>query len=299
MTRRYLALALFIIAIITAIIWAVSAFIQPIFPAETNGNVLIIAAIFTAVVAILAGIKDIVELIRSFATQSNEITDHRYEQVHKSMTKGLEDDLHELINWYHSGVVLYLDELNYLLANGKYAQAKRRMPEILDRAYSTVDELRIMQISINSRIYEQENFSDALHTLVSEWAARAGSLSRGKLPIRLECPNNLRLPIQITEPVLRIATGALTNAIFHSGILKDPNIEIRIIADKADEHFTLRFIDDGLGSDQIKDGYGISRMKNLVQQLNNTGWVTYLDIASKKNKGTTVTLRLALKRNEN
>jgi signal transduction histidine kinase len=181
-----------------------------------------------------------------------------------------------------------------MLARGQYAKAKDLMPGILSRARTTVNELRTIHISIYSRILEENQIAEALHSLASVWARRVSPLNHGELSIIVECPKDISLPVSITEPLMRIATGALTNAIFHSGILQDPSITIHIVVEKTDKQLTLRVIDDGIGADQIIDGFGISRMKNLVRQLNNSGIVSYLDIFSKKGKGTTVTLRVAL-----
>lgn len=295
--RRYLALALLIVALLTLLFWAITFFIQPILPPGIGRGFIALAAVLIGVVGVLAGLKDISELLKVTFGHSDKHNDEtpgkRYEVIHKLQTKGLEDDLHELINWYYSGVVLYLEVLAERLAHEQYEDAKELMPEILNRARATVNELRILHTSIYSRILEEDQLSGALNSLASVWATRSNLLDRGSSSIIVECPNEINLPMTISEPMLRITTGALTNAIFHSGILEDPNISIRIIVQKSNNQVILRIIDDGIGTDEIIDGYGITRMKSLVSQLNYAGIVSHLEIDTKKGKGTTVTLRIA------
>jgi two-component sensor histidine kinase len=297
--RRYLALALLLVALITAILWAISSFIQPILPSGINSNLLILAAAFVAVVGVLAGLKNITELLnyvfaRSSLPSETENASRRYEIIHKLQTESLEDDLHELINLFHSGVVLYLEALNERLIHDEYAKAKELMPLILSHARTAVNELRTIHTSIYSRALEEDQLSDALRIMASVWVRRISPLNHGGPSIIVECPKDLDLPKTIAEPILRIATEALTNAIFHSGILQDSSITIRIVVEKAGNQLILRVIDDGIGASEITEGYGISRMRNLVRQLNYSGTVAYLDIVPKSGKGTTVSLRVAL-----
>lgn len=296
--RRYVILALILIILLTAILWAVSSFIQPILSPNINQSLIIFVAILVGSVGVLAGIKDISELInylRHGSKNDPQSAVERIEIIHKLQTKGLEDDLHELINWYHSGVVLYLEILDNTLSKGHYQKAKDLMPEILKRAHTTVNELRIIHTSIYSKILEEVNLSEALRTLASVWARRASPLDKNEISIVVECPKNIHLPILISEPLLRIATSALTNAIFHSGILEDQNISIKITIEKADDQITLRVIDNGIGASELIEGYGISRMKSIVRQMNNTGIVSFLDLETRKGKGTSVILRIAHK----
>lgn len=292
--RRNLAISLFVVALLSLVVWAISNYVQPILPQNVNNNLLIFGAVFIAVIGALAGLKDIIELYEYVFSGNRQNKKNQNEIIQKLQRKGLEDDLHELINWYHSGVVLYLDALSDMLINGKYEQAKEIMPEILQRAHSTVNELRMIHTSIISKILEEEQFSEALRSLVSIWARRASPINYGQMAINVECPENIELPLSITEPILRIATSAITNAIFYSGIIHDLDIIIRIIVEKTEKQLTIRIYDDGIGTDIIVEGFGIARMKNIVQELNNAGTTTYLDISSKRGKGTQVTLRVAI-----
>lgn len=66
--RRYVGYALLLIAFLTSIIWAVSRFVQPILPKEINGDVLLFLVLFTSTIGVIAGFKDIIELLRLFSS---------------------------------------------------------------------------------------------------------------------------------------------------------------------------------------------------------------------------------------
>ncbi len=295
--RRYLIVALLLIILLALILWAISTYIQPFLPTSINNSLLFFVAILVGIIGVLAGIKDITELVNYIRLGGNKDAlagDDRLEKHYKLQTGWLEDDLHELISWYHSGVVLYLETLNESLSKSHYQKAKELMPEILKRAHTTVNELRIIHTSLHSRILEEEELSDALRELTSVWAKRASPLDKNELRIVAQCPKDIRLPKSISGPLLRIATSALTNAIFHSGILEDQSISIKITAEKTKNQLILRVIDDGVGATEIIEGYGISRMTSLVRQLNNDGVVSFLELETKRGKGTSVILRIAL-----
>ena len=67
MKARYLvALALLIISILACLAFLVSYFIQPSLPANINSTLLLLITAFTGAVLILAGFKDVVELVEKF-----------------------------------------------------------------------------------------------------------------------------------------------------------------------------------------------------------------------------------------
>jgi NarL family two-component system sensor histidine kinase LiaS len=293
--RRFFIISLFLVALLSVIIWAISTFVQPILPEYINKNIFIFTAVLTSIIGAIAGLKNITELLNflfSNKRKKSESTDFTINQEFQKM--GLEDDLHELINWYHSGVVLYLDTLSDMLQKREYKAAKDIMPDILMRAHSTVNELRSIHINILSGIYEEVYFSNAIHTLISMWIQRTSPLNKGNLSIIPECPNNLQLPMTISTPLLKIINLALSNAIVHSGILNDSRISIHVFVNKTNNQILVKISDDGVGTEQLNRGYGISRIENIVRQLNSSGIISYLDINSKKGKGTSVSVQVAL-----
>jgi len=71
--RRYVSYALIAVALLTLVVWAVSQFIQPILPANTNGGLVLFIAALLGVVGVLGQFKDVVELFRSFGERSDEL----------------------------------------------------------------------------------------------------------------------------------------------------------------------------------------------------------------------------------
>lgn len=233
----------------------------------------------------------------NFRIDDDEFESKRYKTIHRLQTQGLEDDLHELINLFHSGVYLSLEYLDYLLKNHKYKNAQDIIPEILNRSQTSLNELRMLHTSIYGKFLEEEHFHDALHALSSVWSRRSSPLNGNKLSIIVECPKNLRIHPFLMEPLLRVMSGALVNAIFYSGIINDPKVTILLKVKLNEDQLLAQVKDTGIGTDKIVDGYGISRMKSISNQLEISKIRNELTIKSKKNEGTSVELKIFLTEN--
>lgn len=215
----------------------------------------------------------------------------RYETIEKWERKGLEDDLHELINWYHSGVVLLIDSLSNWLECNDLDKAKKLIPGILHNAYTTVHELKTIHTAVMSEYLETEDLQHALLGITSAWCKRLDYV-KTDLSIEVGCPENIKLPAQLRGTLLRIASGAVANAIMHSGVLQDPSIHVRVEVESIDNRVILRVIDNGKGQIPLVEGYGIGRMRQLVHQLDQeTGFKPELTIGSSPEAGITVTFQ--------
>jgi transcriptional regulator with XRE-family HTH domain len=67
--KRYFAIALLIVAIVTLVVWAFTMLVQPILPAELNSALLLLVAALLSVIAVLAGYKEVVELVSHWRRQ--------------------------------------------------------------------------------------------------------------------------------------------------------------------------------------------------------------------------------------
>ena len=95
---------------------------------------------------------------------------------------------------------------------------------------------------------------------------------------------------------MRIARGAVANAITHSGVLQDRDIRIRIKVEQTDGEAIFQVSDDGRGQEHLVEGYGIGRMRQLVRQLKEEVRIeTKFEIVSSPARGTTITVRVYLK----
>jgi GAF domain-containing protein len=213
---------------------------------------------------------------------------NRYQLIQNWERHGLEDDLHEVVNFYHSGVVLLIDHLTSLLANDELDAARQVLPVIRHRAYTMVDELKAIHTAFRRKYLESERISKGLRLLIEAWIETIGGLGI-KLPVSLECAEDLYLPPPVMDTYLRIAASALSNAIKHSGVKENPSgIAIKIQVACAEDRARLVVSDNGRGADMLNEGYGISRMRQLVAKLHSSGYPTELELAAAPGKGVTV-----------
>lgn len=219
-----------------------------------------------------------------------------YENIRQWERKGIEDDLHELINWYHSGVVAWVDAMDEWLQRDEMENVKKLMPDLRRHAHTTVDELKTIHTNMVSKCLEADNLKDALELMIEAWASRViQKYEYGiELPIDLDCPDDLDLPVSVRNTLLRIIMEAFSNAILHSGILENPQISIVVKAQKSGDKIILVVSDTGKGVDPITPGYGVSRIQDLTRQLNGMGVQAQSVIESKLGRGTKVSVILQL-----
>jgi len=72
MMRREMVRALVAIVLLTVVVWAVSLFILPNLSAGLRGALILFFVALAAVIAALAGFKDVLELARFFRRRSNQ-----------------------------------------------------------------------------------------------------------------------------------------------------------------------------------------------------------------------------------
>ncbi len=295
--RKYFGLILIVIALLSLAIFFVNKNISPFLSESFNSNLIIYLSIFIGVSGILASLKNSTELLGLVFPTTEEKGDlsrnPKFETIHKMQSKGLEDDLHELINFLHSGVVIYTEMLEKHLQEGDYETAKKLSHQIKIGARATLNNLRSIHISIYSKILEEENLHDALYNLTAVWSRRIFSPNKSYVPIVLECPKSIEISKDLFEPILRVAGLALANAVLYSGIIENEKIGIVIDVEKAEGMLTLKVQDDGVGMNVVNDGYGITRMKQIADYLSRDGHVANLKFSSKAGKGTSVIFRVA------
>lgn len=210
--------------------------------------------------------KEDIEKLKLLGDQIGNILKmaEQYKTIQEWERKGLQDDLHELINLYHSGVVLQLENVIDWLRQDEHKKPTEAIPHIYKRAKTTLEELKSIHTAVYSHYLERKRVQNALIILIETWKNRHYERD---LNISIECPKNLFLPENIRGAIMRIISGAFSNAIRHSGILKDPNIEINVKVTQNDKIITFEVIDNGKGKLNFNEGYGIKRMRDLVFQL--------------------------------
>lgn len=214
----------------------------------------------------------------------------RSQALEKWERLGVEDDLHELMNWHHSGVALLLDAIGELLARGELPQVEALFPQVRDHAFATSNELKTIHTAITSGLLESEDLQGALERMTAAWIKRKPQLKH-KPKVNINCVKGLVLPASLQSTFLRIASSAFANCLAHSGMSENPSIQVWIDADHKGNEFSLSVTDNGKGNSGLKRGYGISRMYQLVEQLDRADNIcATLDIISSESTGTRVSV---------
>ncbi len=220
-----------------------------------------------------------------------------YEDIKEWERIGLADDLHDLINWYHSGVIMWIEALEEWLVRNEYQKAKQLVPELRQHALTTVLELKALHTNMLTKPLEAGSLKQALEQTMNLWTQRAIPKYSGVLNISLECPDDLVIPVKIRNTLVRIASLAFSNAIRHSGIIEDPGVSVQVNVQQRNNEIILEVIDNGKGIDlpKTQGGYGLDRMRQLSGKINNWGNTTSdFKIKTKIGMGTKVILRLTM-----
>ena len=251
----------------------------------------------------LAGPKDfdehdqarLVSLANEFAKALEVIG--LYEDIREWERLGLVDDLHDLINWYHSGVVMWIEALDVWLKQSDVNKANELMPDLRRHALTTVFELKDLHTSLLKESLEANNFKDALRGIMSAWTSRVTPKYKKPMQIVLQCPETVAVPRVLQGTIVRIASLAYSNALQHSGILDDPGIKIWMIVRQKSNEMSLSVIDNGKGLDFEKrpEGYGLGRMRQLTEKMNARDDVkASLVVEPRGRRGTRALLKLNL-----
>jgi len=70
--RKYIGYALIVVAVLTLLVWAISQFVQPLLPTSVNGGLVLLFVALLAVTGVLAQLKDVAELLRSWYERSKQ-----------------------------------------------------------------------------------------------------------------------------------------------------------------------------------------------------------------------------------
>jgi len=226
----------------------------------------------------------------------------RYEAIRKWENRGLDDDLHFLINWYRFGVVANIEQLQDVINADDFNKAKLLLPELLQNARISVNELMELHTIIINDCLEAKSLKEGLLRLINAWSKRVSPTYNEDVPMQivLNCPERLDLDIGLQNTMIRVASEALSNAISHSGIINNPDIQIIVEVKFRKGATTLNVIDNGVGMKIVREGLGIGKMKELAQKVNTLGGVeSDWKIISRLNKGTRVSFSIKYLRDKN
>jgi GAF domain-containing protein len=223
----------------------------------------------------------------------------RYEAIKKWESKGLEDDLHFLINWYRFGVLANIEQLEDALYNNDLPKAKKLFPVLIRNARNSVNELKALHTLVINECLEADTLREGIIRLIDAWRKRVIPLYSEDLPmeINLNCPADLDIEPALRNTIIRITSEALSNSIFHSGITENPKYHIDINVIPGNNKITLKVVDNGVGAKNLREGVGIDRMKQLAGQVNSWGGiVAKLAMRTGPHRGTSVTFSARFKK---
>ena len=219
----------------------------------------------------------------------------QYEIVQKWERKGIEDDLHDIINWYHSGVVLGIDALAEWMRRENYSKANEILPSLLRHSRTTINELKTVHTDLISNALEAETLKLSMKRMIDAWARRVTLKYDSRLQVILRCPDKVDVPVAIRNSLVRIASGAIANSILHSGIVERPNTHILVEIKEKGDWLRMNIVDNGIGMKKVNPGFGITRMHNLTNQLQKVGvQKAKFNIRSTPGEGTVVSVKLQI-----
>lgn len=209
----------------------------------------------------------------------------------------LEDDLHELKNQYYYGVHAFAETALFWLREENYTEVEAQLDTLKENSLTILNELYGLHNSVQRKYYAIENLRTALNLLVDStlvlFVGKGRFQKTDRTRVKIECTRNIQLSPLLRYVIVRIASGALLNAIRHSGFLANPEVVIRMSVNQMDGHIRLIVQDNGCGAKKIEPGYGIRRMRDLVRSIRRQGYDIKLFINSEEGQGTEVKLMIA------
>jgi signal transduction histidine kinase len=207
--------------------------------------------------------------------------------------EAIEDNLHDVVNWLHSGIVLPLEAMNEWLKQGDFEKLSEAFPSLILQSHSILNDIKDIQANILvDRKYKADNFPIALTQLTKTWLKRAGL--QNDRTIKVYCPKKFQSSKLIKESLLAIADETISNAIKYSGITNHPETIISVHVTTKSKYLTLEVRDNGQGADKIVEGYGIKKIKRIISELNLSGIISILEITTSIGNGFALEVKIEL-----
>jgi signal transduction histidine kinase len=185
-------------------------------------------------------------------------------------------ELHDSVTQSLYTVALYADAARLALSTGKSEVALENLQELRNMAREAMLDMRLLIFELHPPILEQEGLVAALRTRLESVEARSG------IKTEFQVDGERRIPVSVEAELFRIAQEALNNAVKHS---QAEAIRVHLIY--AEDHFTMRVWDNGVGFDPERvmhiGGLGLRGMAERAQRINGK-----LDVVSAPGDGTTL-----------
>lgn len=186
-------------------------------------------------------------------------------------------ELHDTVGHTFTSVIMGMDAVSYLLDVAP-DKAKEKLEVLRQVTRNGLDEVRrnIHQIAPQD---EEGTFPQQMSRLAHEFAVHTGT----KVNIDLE-GEEYELPKQVQMTLIRCLQEALTNSKRHG---QAGTVEIRLAF--REDQVTLLVSDDGIGSDRLAAGFGLTAMRERLEALQGK-----LEVTSAKDGGTQVRCRIPI-----
>lgn len=180
-------------------------------------------------------------------------------------------ELHDTVGHTFTSVIMGMDAVSYLI-EASPSKAKEKLDVLRSVTRKGLEEVRR---SIHQMAPEGDDqlLSQQLARLANEFALHTGTVVSMHT-----AGEEYELPKQVKLTLIRCLQESLTNAKRHGRAAK---VEVILIYDTS--QIMLKVEDDGIGTDQLKRGFGISAMQERITALQGI-----LEVASAKGHGTTV-----------
>ncbi|QIB27272.1 sensor histidine kinase [Caloranaerobacter azorensis] len=165
-------------------------------------------------------------------------------------------DIHDTLGHKMTALIMQLEMSSYMIdenpekAKQLIEEAKKQAREGLLSIRKVVETLRI-----NDDISQGIDF---IKQMADEFSKKTGTDIKFKIK-----GNQIKIPSNINTVLYRIIQESLTNAVRHG---KATKINIEIVFKENSVNFCIR--DNGIGVDNIKEGYGLKGIRERVEHFN-------------------------------
>jgi PAS domain S-box-containing protein len=193
--------------------------------------------------------------------------------------KRLETDLHEAMNVLVTGVRWESEIISEALACGDLVAVGvglTRLRAALTRAYT---DLRYLLQDLRDPTLEREGLLVALKK-------RAELIGHGRIEVRGDLQE--RLSPEVEGLLYRVGQEAMSNAVKHSAVVRDPDVKVELCLERSDGEVRLWVKDNGVGFDvestlALTHKWGLRRLRDILKEIGGG-----LDIDSVPGRGTTI-----------
>ncbi|RUL53089.1 sensor histidine kinase [Lysinibacillus antri] len=186
-------------------------------------------------------------------------------------------ELHDTVGHSLTASIVAMEAIQRLMDRDAEA-AKKRLGELIAFNRKNLEQIRqtVHEMAMNELKWPLEE-------LIQRTAEEFSEQTETK--VFVETTTDQLIVTEATKlALLRCLQETLTNAKKHGGAS-----EIKILLDYKNEQLTLTVQDNGIGSDDMKEGYGIQGMKERVQALRGS-----IQIDSSSSKGTAISIGIPL-----